>query len=139
MYLNLIFLFSSLLVILPICSSDGDFLLDCYEEGLCGSEEGKRRGLQCISLLSQKDIDIMYETLNRRYPGTKDMKDILDEACLDLKKAKENIDYYFVEKDKLEVGYTEEESTQIITSRACLMVMVAECQLKKSMMGIFGR
>ncbi|GFQ68201.1 hypothetical protein TNCT_216772 [Trichonephila clavata] len=86
-----------------------------------------------------KDIDIMYETLNRRYPGTKDMKDILDEACLDLKKAKENIDYYFVEKDKLEVGYTEEESTQIITSRACLMVMVAECQLKKSMMGIFGR
>ncbi|GFY48995.1 hypothetical protein TNIN_270511 [Trichonephila inaurata madagascariensis] len=66
----------------------------------------------------------MFEMLNKRYPGTKDLKDVLDVACLDLTKAKENIEYYFEEKDKLE---------------ACLALIVAECQIKKSMMGLFGR
>ncbi|GFV31769.1 hypothetical protein TNCV_720931, partial [Trichonephila clavipes] len=50
-----------------------------------------------------------------------------------------SVDYYFVEKDKLEVSYTEKESSQIVASRACLALMVAECQIKKSMMGLFGR
>ncbi|GFT84653.1 hypothetical protein NPIL_233911, partial [Nephila pilipes] len=35
-------------------SSDGDFIEDCYKQELCGSEEGKRRGFQCLALLSQK-------------------------------------------------------------------------------------
>ncbi|GFY50335.1 hypothetical protein TNIN_209861 [Trichonephila inaurata madagascariensis] len=81
----------------------------------------------------------MFGMLNKRYPGTKDLKDVLDVACLDLTKAKENIEYYFEEKDKLEISYTEEESAQIVASRACLALIVAECQIKKSMMGLFGR
>ncbi|GFY16708.1 uncharacterized protein TNCV_2788301 [Trichonephila clavipes] len=62
-------------------------------------------------------MDIMLGAFSKRYPGTNDMKEIFEVACLDLKKAKESVDYYFVEKDKLEVSYTEEESSQIVVSR----------------------
>ncbi|GFY16691.1 hypothetical protein TNCV_2788131 [Trichonephila clavipes] len=138
MYTLLIFLFSSLLLISPICLAD-DYFFSCAEEVLCGDEETRRRSQQCINMLSQKDLDLMFELLNRKYPGTNDIKEVLDEACKDLNLAKENIDYYFEEKNKLDNGYTAEESEKIVTSRACLSLMVGECQVKKAMMGIFGR
>ncbi|GFT24659.1 hypothetical protein NPIL_30461, partial [Nephila pilipes] len=50
-----------------------------------------------------------------------------------------NIDYYFEEKNKLDLSYTEEESGQILSSRTCLALMVSECQIKRAMSGLFGR
>ncbi|GFU05332.1 hypothetical protein NPIL_35971 [Nephila pilipes] len=86
-----------------------------------------------------QDIDVMFEMFNRRYPSTKDLRDVLDEGCKDLSTAKESVDYYFAEKNKLDLSYTEEESGQILSSRTCLALMVAECQIKRAMSGLFGR
>ncbi|GFQ89024.1 hypothetical protein TNCT_611291 [Trichonephila clavata] len=101
--------------------------------------DNRRRSLQCVYLLSQKDLDLMSELLKRRYPDENDLKDIFTEGCKDIPKFKENIEYYFEEKNKIDNGYTAEESAQIVSSRACLSLMVGECQLRKTMMGIFGR
>ncbi|GFY50336.1 hypothetical protein TNIN_209871 [Trichonephila inaurata madagascariensis] len=104
----------------PICLSDGDYLEECAEQEICKVPNGIARANQCINMLSKKDIDITTKILLSHYTEAKDLKDVMIIGCKNVPEAKP-------------ITYTAEESMKIVQSRACLALMITECQLKKAM------
>ncbi|GFT24662.1 uncharacterized protein NPIL_30471 [Nephila pilipes] len=131
-----ILLFSLLLGILPVCLSDGDYLEACAEQEICHTPNGIVRAVQCVNMLSKKDMDIIYDIFPLRYPEAKDLTDVANTGCKNIKELAESIAFYFEEKDKMNVIYTAEENVKIMQSRSCLSLMITECQLKKAL-GVF--
>ncbi|GFY16710.1 uncharacterized protein TNCV_2788321 [Trichonephila clavipes] len=117
----------------PICLSDGDYLEECAEQEICKVLNGIARANQCINMLSKKDIDITTKILLSHYTEAKDLKDVMIIGCKNVPEAKPVLMHFLEEKDKMNITYTAEESMKIVQSRACLALMITECQLKKAM------
>ncbi|GFT24664.1 hypothetical protein NPIL_30481 [Nephila pilipes] len=104
----------------PVFFSIEDNIEACAEQEICHVPNGIARANQCVHKLSKKDIDLMTEIILRRYPEANDLKDVLTLGCKNVTGIKE-------------ISYTAAESLNIFQSRACLSLMVTECQLKRAM------
>ncbi|KAF8792579.1 hypothetical protein HNY73_004158 [Argiope bruennichi] len=91
-----------LLGIFPMCISEEsvEHFVDCLEDEICLAKDGMNRGTYCLELMKERPIEIFLDIMKDYYPETNKMYDVIEEMCLDLKRAVEAFFYYFEESDR---------------------------------------
>ncbi|GFW49567.1 uncharacterized protein TNCV_2843481 [Trichonephila clavipes] len=122
-----------LFVLIPVCSCVEDAYVDCAHHEICKESNGFQRVLYCVEMLSDLDLQLLFEIIEDFYPGIKESETLLEEICKDIPKAKIAFNHYYDERLKMNADMTPEGTKKMTEARGCMTAIVTECHVKKQM------
>ncbi|GBM14522.1 hypothetical protein AVEN_101165-1 [Araneus ventricosus] len=95
----------------------GAAFLECINGEVCQAENGLARGVYCIELLSEMDVQVFIELLNDYYPGTTELHPLVEKVCDNFERGAEAIRYWFVERERKNLTHNAEQVQADINAR----------------------
>ncbi|GFS55062.1 hypothetical protein TNIN_147641 [Trichonephila inaurata madagascariensis] len=109
--------FLFLFVLIPACSCVEDAYVDCAHHEICKERNGFQRVLHCVDMLSDLDLQLLFEIIEDFYPGVKEREPLLVEICKDIPKAKKAFNHYYDERLKLNADMSPEGTKKMTEAR----------------------